>query len=73
MSPTTSSTSSTSCSRCPSAEIGPLEREPYVAGPGHYQVDGSDLSIAGDWTVEVVARVDRFDQLTAAVTVPVNP
>lgn len=57
----------------PSAEIGPLDREPYVAGPGHYQVDGSDLSIAGDWTVELVGRVDRFDQITATVTVPVNP
>jgi copper transport protein len=57
----------------PAAEVGPLEREPYVAGPGHYQVDGSDLSIAGDWTVEVVGRVNRFDQITATVTVPVNP
>lgn len=57
----------------PSAELGPLERELYLAGPGHYQLDGSDLSIAGDWTVEVVARIDRFDQVTAEVTVPVNP
>lgn len=57
----------------PSAEIGPLERTPYVAGVGHYQVDGSDLSIAGEWTVELIGRVDRFDQVTATVTVPVNP
>jgi copper transport protein len=57
----------------PSADIGPIEREPFVAGPGHFQVDGSDLSIAGDWTIELVARVDRFDQLSAIVTVPVNP
>lgn len=57
----------------PSAEIGPLERAPYVAGPGHFQVDGSDLSIAGEWTVRVIARVDRFDEVTAEVTVPVNP
>jgi copper transport protein len=57
----------------PAAELGPLEREPFVAGPGHYQLDGSDLSIPGDWTIEVVARVNRFDQLTAEVTVPVNP
>ena len=57
----------------PAAELGPLDREPYVAGPGHYQVDGSDLSIAGDWTVDIVGRIDRFDQITATVTVPVNP
>jgi copper transport protein len=57
----------------PSAQIGPLEREPFLAGPGHYQLDGNDLSIPGDWTIEVVARVDTFDQITASVTVPVNP
>jgi copper transport protein len=57
----------------PSAEIGPLERDPFLAGPGHYQLDGNELSIAGRWTIEVVARVNTFDQLTAAVEVPVNP
>lgn len=57
----------------PAAELGPLEREPYVAGPGHFQVDGRDLSIAGDWTIEIVGRVDRFDQITATVTVPITP
>lgn len=57
----------------PAAEIGPLERTPFLAGPGHFQLDGSDLSISGDWTIEVVARVDTFDQLTATVDVAVNP
>ena len=57
----------------PSSDIGPIERVPYVAGPGHYQVDGSDLSIPGDWTIEVVGRVDRFDQVTAEIIIPVNP
>jgi copper transport protein len=57
----------------PSAQVGPLEREPFLAGPGHFQLDGGDLSIPGTWTVEVVARVDTFEQLTAEVQVPVNP
>lgn len=56
----------------PSAEIGPLERRPFLAGPGHYQLNGSDLLIAGDWTIEVIARTG-FDQVTAEVTVPVSP
>jgi copper transport protein len=56
----------------PSAEIGPLEREMVRAGAGHYQAVDVDL-LAGTWTVEVVARVDTFDQLTASVDVPVNP
>jgi len=42
------------------------------AGAGHYQAVDVDL-LAGTWVVEVVARVDTFDQLTASVDVPVNP
>jgi copper transport protein len=56
----------------PAAEIGPLERELVRAGTGHYQAVDVDL-LAGTWEVEVVARVDTFDQLTASVDVPVNP
>jgi hypothetical protein len=31
------------------------------------------LSIAGEWTVEIVGRIDEFDEVTAEVTVAVNP
>jgi copper transport protein len=57
----------------PSAEIGPIERDPFVAGPGHWQLDGRDLSISGRWTIEVHARLSRFDEATAEVEVAVNP
>ena len=57
----------------PAAELGPLERKPFVAGPGHYQLNGPDLSIAGTWTIQIVGRVDRFDQYTATFRVPVRP
>jgi copper transport protein len=57
----------------PSAGIGPLEREPFVAGPGHYQLDGSDLTIPGRWTITVIARTERFDEETASVEVPIRP
>jgi copper transport protein len=56
-----------------SADIGPLEREPFVAGPGHFQLDTSDLSIAGTWTITVDARTSRFDEATASVEVPIRP
>lgn len=56
----------------PSSDIGPIEREPVRAGAGHQQVTGMQL-LAGAWVVEIVARVDQFDQLTASVDVPVNP
>jgi copper transport protein len=56
----------------PSAEIGPLVREPFLAGPGHYQLDGRDLSIAGRWTITVTTRTG-FDQASASVEVPIRP
>lgn len=57
----------------PAADVGPIEREPFAAGPGHWTVDTNDLSIAGTWTIEVVVRTSKFDQSTATVDVPVKP
>ena len=56
----------------PAAEIGPLDETPFVAGPGHYQLDTSDMSIPGTWTITVQARTDRFDEATAEVEVPLR-
>jgi copper transport protein len=57
----------------PAQDIGPIEREPVVAGPGHWQLNGSELSIPGEWVVGVTARVSDFEQLSAEIPVPVNP
>ena len=57
----------------PSNDIGPIDRTPFAAGPGHYQVDGVDLPIAGTWTAVVKARISKFEQKTATIEVPVNP
>lgn len=57
----------------PENQIAAIERTPTIAGPGHWTMDGNELSIPGTWTVEVVARVSDFEQLTAEVEVPVQP
>ncbi|MBW3619839.1 MAG: copper resistance protein CopC/CopD [Actinobacteria bacterium] len=57
----------------PERDIGPIERETFVAGPGHWQLNGSELSIAGEWLIEVVVRVDRFTEEVVSVPVVVNP
>ena len=60
--------------RLPDADIGPIERTPFVAGPGHYQLDGSDFTVPGDWEVtRVRPHVGRFDVETATVEVPIRP
>lgn len=57
----------------PSANIGPIVRNPSVAGPGHYLLDSNDLTIAGAWTIVVRAQVSKFEENTANFTVNVNP
>lgn len=56
----------------PEKSIGPLPLEPQRSGPGHYTVPGALLSVAGDWRLEVTARVSAFDQYTARVEVPIR-
>ncbi|MFP5308937.1 MAG: copper resistance protein CopC [Actinomycetes bacterium] len=58
----------------PPGEAGtPLVREPFVAGPGHWQVNGRELAFPGRWTIEVVVRVDTFTEARSSVDVVVNP
>lgn len=57
----------------PERDIGPIVREPFVAGPGHWQLDGGDLGVPGEWVVELVAQLDRFEQARVEVPVVVNP
>ena len=53
--------------------IAAIQSTPFAAGPGHYQLDGLQLPIAGTWTVDVKARVSKFDEQTATFHVPVHP
>lgn len=56
----------------PSRDIGPLEREPVQAGPGHFQVIGTDLSLAGEWQLTVTVQEDRFTQESASADLRVG-
>ncbi|MBA2577040.1 MAG: copper resistance protein CopC/CopD [Euzebyaceae bacterium] len=57
----------------PALGIAPIEREPSVAGPGHWTFAGPELAIPGRWTVEVSAPVDRFSDAAASFGLDVNP
>jgi copper transport protein len=56
----------------PAAGIAPIEREPFVAGPGHWVHIGSELSIPGAWQVEVQVLVSDFERLTAVTEVDIG-
>jgi copper transport protein len=57
----------------PSADLGPITRDALRAGPAHFQLDTDDLAVAGTWTIDVHARVDRFTEETGSAEVPIAP
>ncbi len=59
--------------RMPSEGIGPLIGSGVRLAPGHFVVQGHQLSVPGEWIVEVVARSSRFEEERTRVTVLVNP
>ena len=56
----------------PGKRIAPIELSPHRAGPGHYVVSGAAFAPAGDWRVEVAARVSEFDEHRASFEVPIR-
>jgi copper transport protein len=57
----------------PGGELGTIEREPTFIAPGHYTLSGNELSIAGQWGIEVEVRIGEFGLSTADFPVKVNP
>lgn len=53
----------------PDQDIGPIERQPVVSGPGHWVLNGRELALPGTWEITADVRIDRFT--SATVTVPV--
>jgi copper transport protein len=56
----------------PSKNIGPLSGTGTRLAPGHFVVQGRQLSVAGDWTLEVVAHIGRFKEVHSSVKLTVN-
>jgi copper transport protein len=58
--------------RMPEQEIGPIEGKGRRLAPGHFVVQGRQLSVPGTWQLEVVARTSRFDEERSTVSLVVN-
>lgn len=56
----------------PAQDVGPLDRTPVRAGPGHFQLVATDLALAGDWDLTITVKPDRFTEQSATVTLPVR-
>lgn len=58
--------------RMPEEDIGPIVGRGHRLAPGHYVVHGNQLSVPGEWRLEIVARIDKFTDERATVDVTVN-
>ena len=56
----------------PERDVGPLIAKGRELSPGHYIVEGKQLSIPGEWTLTFKGRVDKFTQIDAETTVNVE-
>jgi copper transport protein len=56
----------------PAAGVGPLPLRVSRLAPGHYAALGAQLALAGTWRLDVTARRGEFDQIRAAVGVPIQ-
>ena len=51
----------------PAEDIGPLDKVPVRAGPGHFQLVGTPLELAGEWTLTLTVKPDRFTEQSSTV------
>jgi copper transport protein len=58
--------------RMPEEDVGPLVGKGTRLAKGHFVVQGHQLSLSGEWQLEVVARVGRFEEERATVSMAVN-
>ena len=58
----------------PDKGVGPINRESTKAGVGHFLILSTpDMSIAGTWTVNLVARTSEFQEVQIPFQVPIAP
>ena len=56
----------------PAEDVGPLQPEMQVVTAGH-SLAYADFPLVGEWTVEVSARLGKFEALEATFEVPIGP
>ena len=56
----------------PARDIGPIDRTPVRAGPGHFQLIRTSLTPAGSWALTITVQPDKFTETKATVTFPIR-
>ena len=56
----------------PSAQLGPINRDVVKLGPGTFVVQGSELSIPGEWDITLIVRPSDFREIRTPFTVTIR-
>lgn len=56
----------------PAQRLGPLTLGLHRVGPGRYRSSPQVVSVAGNWTLDVLVRTSSFDETTIAIPVPIR-
>jgi copper transport protein len=54
------------------AGIAPIERAARRSAPGRFELDGPELSVRGEWQIQVRLRLDDFTRVSAPFRVEVQ-
>ena len=52
--------------------VGPIALPVVVTSPGHYQADGVDIPLAGNWTLKLTVRTSAIDEQPVSASVPIR-
>lgn len=56
----------------PEEDIGPIVARGKKLAPGHFFIQGNQLSVPGEWRLEVVVRVSRFEEKRTSFVIEVD-
>jgi copper transport protein len=56
----------------PAAQLGPLDRDGQSTGLAHFTVDDLPLTLAGQWTIDLVGQVSDFKAITGSTQITIR-
>jgi copper transport protein len=56
----------------PAKDLAPISRQVVKISPGHYVLEGDELSLAGEWTITLAVRTSDFSEERTSFQVPIS-
>lgn len=56
----------------PAKQLGPLTRQVVKISPGHFVLEGDEMSIGGEWTITLGVRTSDFTEERTTFVIPIS-